>query len=124
MTKGFVRGGKSSKVASNGASKPTQKKGLQKVGGGNNTKVECPITYEHFSDNATPLVLSVDGQDDVTVTSREGEDLGLSLSPVEYSTGTLGYMLNGNAVLNIGGEEVPVIVDFKVYVVGSKSLPR
>ncbi len=122
MAKGFVRGSKASNNGTSKGSKPA-KKGLQKVGVGGNAKVECPIDYDHFVDNATPLVLSIEGQD-VNVTSRSGEELGFTLTPVEFSTDSLGYSLNGFATLNIGGEEVPVTVDFKFVVVGSKKLDR
>ena len=74
-------------------------------------KTTCPISRKHFKENAKPLEV------------RIGENNFLG-EVKEFSTGSLGWYLNGKMVINIGGTPVSVQIGMNVTIVGSKELPQ
>jgi hypothetical protein len=73
-------------------------------------KTTCPISRGDFRAKAQPVNVSIAGQQ--------------MTAPVkEFSTGSLGWYLNGKITIEIGGMHVPVQVGLNLTVVGSKELP-
>ena len=70
----------------------------------------CPVTRQEFATKARPVVVHFSGH------SIEAE-------VKEFSTGSLGWYLNGKVHLEIGGKRVPVQVNGNIIVIGSKELP-
>ena len=74
-------------------------------------KTTCPISRQQFRDKAQAVDVTIAGQ-----TFRV---------PVkEFSTGSLGWYLNGKTTINIGGTDVAVQIGLNLTIVGSKELPR
>ncbi len=42
----------------------------------------------------------------------------------EFSTGSLGWYLNGRTTLEIDGQHVPVLINASLVIIGSKELPK
>ena len=74
-------------------------------------KTTCPISRKHFSENAKPLEVKI------------GEQTFLC-DVKEFSTGSLGWYLNGKMVVNVGGTPVSVQIGMNLTIVGSKELPK
>jgi len=74
-------------------------------------KTTCPITRQQFQDGAKP----------VTVMINEAR---LLAEPREFSTGSLGWYLNGKTVVEVNGVPVTVQVGVNLTIVGSKELPK
>jgi hypothetical protein len=72
-------------------------------------KTSCPITREQFT-AAKPVTVIVNGVE-------------LLATPKEFSTGSLGWYLNGKTNLDVGGTSVPVQIGMNLTIVGSKELP-
>lgn len=72
-------------------------------------KTNCPITREQFA-AAKPVKVSINGQDQVA-------------NPKSFSTGSLGWYLNGKITLEIDGIPVSVQIGMNLTIVGSKELP-
>jgi hypothetical protein len=73
-------------------------------------KTSCPITRAEFRTKAKP----------VTVTINQ---VPLQAEVKEFSTGSLGWYLNGKTTIDVGGTLVSVQIGLNLTVVGSKDLP-
>jgi hypothetical protein len=73
-------------------------------------KTTCPITREQFRGQAKPVTITVGGVPMVVPTK-------------EFSTGSLGWYLNGKTVLEIDGTPVQVQLGLSLTIIGSKELP-
>lgn len=76
-----------------------------------NGKKDCPVTRQQFSDNAEPVVITIGGTT-------------LTADPKEFSTGSLGWYLNGKVTLLVDGKPTKVQVGLNLTIVGSKELPK
>jgi hypothetical protein len=74
-------------------------------------KTTCPITREQFRAAAKPLAVTIAG-------------VPLSAEVKEFSTGSLGWYLNGKTMVEINGSPVSVQIGLNLTIVGSKELPR
>jgi hypothetical protein len=74
-------------------------------------KTTCPISREQFRENAKAVVIQI------------GEDQ-LKADVKEFSTGSLGWYLNGKTRIMVGGVEVAVQIGLNLTIVGSKELPQ
>ena len=74
-------------------------------------KTTCPITRGDFRAKAKP----------VTVTIGEQK---LIADVKEFSTGSLGWYLNGKTTIEIDGVAVSVQIGLNLTIVGSKELPQ
>lgn len=76
-------------------------------------KRECPISREDFTDNATPVEITIDGQ-------RQVVDVK------EFSTGSFGWYMSGKIVVQIevNGKmiRVPVQAGITLTCIGSKEV--
>jgi hypothetical protein len=73
-------------------------------------KTVCPITREQFRENAKPVEINING-------------VPLLAEVKEFSTGSLGWYLNGKSTINVGGNPVSVQIGLNLTIVGSKELP-
>jgi hypothetical protein len=74
-------------------------------------KTTCPITRAEFRSKAKPI------------TVRVGE-VPLQAEVKEFSTGSLGWYLNGKMTIDIDGTPVSVQIGMNLTIVGSKDLPK
>jgi hypothetical protein len=74
-------------------------------------KTTCPITHAQFVTNAKPITIMIGDQK-------------LQAEVKEFSTGSLGWYLNGKAFIDVGGVSVPVQVGLNLTIIGSKELPK
>jgi hypothetical protein len=74
-------------------------------------KTNCPITRAEFRQNAKPITVNING-------------VPLQAEVKEFSTGSLGWYLNGKTNIDVGGTLVSVQIGMNLTVVGSKDLPR
>jgi hypothetical protein len=74
-------------------------------------KTVCPITRDQFRAGAKPL--------DVTIAG-----VPLNAPVKEFSTGSLGWYVNGKTMVEINGTPVSVQIGLNLTIVGSKELPR
>ncbi len=74
-------------------------------------KTTCPITRADFRSKATAVNVSINGQNHTAEVK-------------EFSTGSLGWYLNGKTTIEIDGKRVAVQIGLNLTVVGSKDLPR
>ncbi len=73
-------------------------------------KTTCPITRGEFRAKAKPVVVKIG-------------DTPLQAEVKEFSTGSLGWYLNGKTMIDVGGTLVPVQIGLNLTIVGSKELP-
>ena len=73
-------------------------------------KTTCPITREQFRAKAKQVPITIAGQQ-------------LAADVKEFSTGSLGWYLNGKTTIDIDGTPVAVQIGMNLTVVGSKELP-
>lgn len=74
-------------------------------------KSSCPLSLSQFLEKATPLKITVNGQD--------------MLAEVKsFSTGSFGWYLNGKTVIGVDGKAVSVQIGMNLTVVGSKEAER
>ena len=73
-------------------------------------KTPCPITRAGFRAGAKPVVVTIGG-------------IPLTAEVKEFSTGSLGWYLNGKTVLDVGGTPVSVQCGVNITIVNSKELP-
>ncbi|MGE0713340.1 MAG: hypothetical protein AB7N76_34085 [Planctomycetota bacterium] len=71
----------------------------------------CPITRAQFREEAKAIKVSINDQQMLAAVK-------------EFSTGSLGWYLNGKMVVEIAGEPVSVQIGLNLTVVGSKDLPK
>jgi len=74
-------------------------------------KTTCPITRQQFRDGAKPVEVTIAGAP-------------MLADPREFSTGSLGWYLNGKTVVDVNGARVTVQVGLNLTIVGSKELPK
>ena len=73
-------------------------------------KTSCPISRVAFLDKAPKIKIQIG-------------DHKFDADPKEFSTGSLGWYLNGKINIEIDGISVPVQIGFNLTLVGSKELP-
>ncbi len=74
-------------------------------------KTTCPVTRDEFRKHATPVTVTING-------------VPLQAVVKEFSTGSLGWFLNGKTNIDVGGKSVTVQIGMNLTVVGSKELPK
>jgi hypothetical protein len=74
-------------------------------------KTICPITRQNFRTSAKPVSISIN-------------NIPLMAEVKEFSTGSLGWYLNGKTTIDVGGTPVPVQIGMNLTIVGSKDLLR
>jgi hypothetical protein len=74
-------------------------------------KTTCPISRAEFRGKAKPVTVKI------------GE-VPLQAEVKEFSTGSLGWYLNGKTTIDVGGTPVSVQIGMNLTIVGSKELPR
>jgi hypothetical protein len=73
-------------------------------------KTTCPISRAEFRAKAKPITVTI--------------GTGAQMAEVkEFSTGSLGWYLNGRTTLEIDGQHVPVLINASLVIIGSKELP-
>ena len=74
-------------------------------------KTSCPVTRAEFVQNAQPVEVVING-------------VTLVADVKEFSTGSLGWYLNGKTTIRINDKPVSVQIGMNLTVVGSKDLPK
>ncbi len=74
------------------------------------SKTTCPITRAQFREHAKPVEVLING-------------IPLIAEVKEFSTGSLGWYLNGKTTIMIDGKPVSVQIGMNLTIVGSKELP-
>jgi hypothetical protein len=74
-------------------------------------KTTCPISRSEFRSKAKPVTVKIN-------------DIPLQAEVKEFSTGSLGWYLNGKASIDVGGTLVSVQIGLNLTIVGSKDLPQ
>jgi hypothetical protein len=74
-------------------------------------KTACPISRADFRAKAKPVVVNVN-------------NVPLQAEVKEFSTGSLGWYLNGKMTIDVGGTPVSVQIGMNLTIVGSKELPK
>ena len=74
-------------------------------------KTICPITRADFEKHAQALSVKINGVE-------------FTVDPREFSTGSLGWYLNGKTSVEINGKKVSVTIGLNMAIVGSKELPK
>ena len=73
-------------------------------------KTTCPITRAEFRSGAKPVTVNING-------------IPLMAEVKEFSTGSLGWYLNGKTTIDVNGTPVSVQIGMNLTIVGSKELP-
>jgi len=73
-------------------------------------KSSCPITRADFVAKAKPVTVMINGAT-------------LLAEKKEFSTGSLGWYLNGKTTIDVDGTPVTVQIGLNLTIVGSKELP-
>jgi hypothetical protein len=73
-------------------------------------KTTCPISRTDFRQRAKPVSVTIN-------------NIPLQADVKEFSTGSLGWYLNGKATIDVGGTPVSVQIGLNLTIVGSKELP-
>jgi hypothetical protein len=74
-------------------------------------KTTCSITRKDFAEHAKPVELTIAG-------------VPMLAEVKEFSTGSLGWYLNGKTTVKIGDKAVTVQIGLNMTIVGSKELPK
>jgi hypothetical protein len=74
-------------------------------------KTNCPVSRSEFKTKAKPVSVSIN-------------DVPMQAMVKEFSTGSLGWYLNGKTTINVGGTPVAVQIGMNLTIVGSKELPK
>jgi hypothetical protein len=74
-------------------------------------KTTCPVSRVEFREKARPITVNING-------------VPLQAEVKEFSTGSLGWYLNGKMTIDVGGTPVSVQIGMNLTVVGSKELPQ
>jgi hypothetical protein len=74
-------------------------------------KTHCPINRQQFQDGAKPVEVIVNGNK-------------MTAQPKEFSTGSLGWYLNGKTEIDVNGVAVTVQIGMNLTIVGSKELAK
>jgi hypothetical protein len=73
-------------------------------------KSSCPVTRSEFRENAQSVEVVING-------------VPLIAEVKEFSTGSLGWYLNGKSTIKVGEKPVSVQIGLNLTIVGSKELP-
>lgn len=73
-------------------------------------KTTCPISRADFRAKAKPVTVTIGNVPQMAEVK-------------EFSTGSLGWYVNGRITLEIDGQHVPVLINASLVIVGSKELP-
>ena len=74
-------------------------------------KTHCPISRAEFRSQAKAVTVTVGS-------------VPLVAEVKEFSTGSLGWYLNGKTSIEVGGKPVSVQIGMNLTIVGSKELPH
>jgi hypothetical protein len=74
-------------------------------------KTTCPITREQFHKGAKAVTVTISGS-------------SMLAEPKQFSTGSLGWYLNGKTTVEINGVPVSVQIGMNLTIVGSKELEK
>jgi hypothetical protein len=74
-------------------------------------KTPCPVTHKQFKEHAKPIEVVINGTT-------------LHAPVKEFSTGSLGWYLNGKMNVTIDGKPVSVQIGLNMTIVGSKDVPK
>src|ERR1041384_4361945 len=74
-------------------------------------KTTCPISRKQFVEGAKPVEVNING-------------VPLIAEVKEFSTGSLGWYLNGKTTIRVGETAVSVQIGMNLTIVGSKELPK
>lgn len=74
-------------------------------------KSTCPVTRAEFVNLAKPVEVVIDG-------------IPMTAEVKEFSTGSLGWYLNGKANIKVGEKSVSVQIGMNLTIVGSKELSK
>ena len=74
-------------------------------------KTQCPISRQQFKEHAKAVEVSING-------------MPMHAPAREFSTGSLGWYLNGKMNVMIDGKPVSVQIGLNLTIVGSKELPK
>lgn len=74
-------------------------------------KSTCPVTRSEFRNDAQPVEVTING-------------VPMTADVKEFSTGSLGWYLNGKVNLKVGDKSVSVQIGMNLTIVGSKELPK
>ena len=74
-------------------------------------KTTCPVSRSEFRSSAKPITVTIG-------------NVPLVAEVKEFSTGSLGWYLNGKTSIEIGGTPVSVQIGMNLTIVGSKELPK
>lgn len=74
-------------------------------------KTSCPISRSEFRTSAKPVNVTIAGAP-------------LLAEVKEFSTGSLGWYLNGKTSIEVNGTPVSVQIGLNLTIVGSKELPQ
>jgi hypothetical protein len=74
-------------------------------------KTNCPITRAEFTKDAKAVEIIING-------------VPLMAEVKEFSTGSLGWYLNGKTTIRIADKPVSVQIGLNLTIVGSKELPK
>lgn len=72
---------------------------------------KCPVTRAEFRESAQPVKVEING-------------IPMMAEVKEFSTGSLGWYLNGKTVIDVGGKQVSVQIGLNLTIVGSKELQK
>ena len=79
--------------------------------GDNMAKSTCPVTRAECQHDAQPVEVTING-------------IPMTAEVKEFSTGSLGWYLNGKANIKVGDKSVSVQIGMNLTIVGSKELPK
>lgn len=74
-------------------------------------KTTCPVTRDEFVSDAKPVEITING-------------IPMTAEVKEFSTGSLGWYLNGKVNIKVGEKTVTGQIGMNLTVVGSKELPK
>ncbi len=74
-------------------------------------KTECPVSRAEFKNDAKPVQVTINNVPMLAVVK-------------EFSTGSLGWYLNGKTTIEVGGKAVTCQIGLNLTIVGSKELPK
>ena len=74
-------------------------------------KSTCSVTRAEFINEAKPVEITVNG-------------IPMTAEVKEFSTGSLGWYLNGKTNVKVGDKSVSVQIGMNLTIVGSKELPK
>jgi hypothetical protein len=74
-------------------------------------KTTCAVSRAQFRSQAKPITVTIGA-------------VPMQAEVKEFSTGSLGWYLNGKTMVEIDGKAVPVQIGLNLTIVGSKELPK